>query len=73
MKSPNESIGNRTRDPGSYNAVRQPTAPPRALQWGGELYSSMQPISWHVNRTARPAVWHSSNLHQSINKNSVGI
>jgi hypothetical protein len=32
VKNSNDTIGNRTRDPPACSAVRQPTAPPRALQ-----------------------------------------
>ena len=66
MKNPNDTIGNRTRDSGSHNAVPSTNCTSACRSVG-------QPLCWHVKRAARPAVWHSSNLHQSINKNSVGI
>ena len=71
-KIPNDLIGNETRDPASYNAVVQPTVLARALQWSRQLYPSMQPLSWHVNRAARLALWHSSNLYQTIKKKLCG-
>jgi len=33
MKNSNDTIGNQTRDLPTYNAVPQPTAPPRAPNW----------------------------------------